>query len=140
MVDNQRGAVSIQYRTNPPVTNDELNTLFAASWPDHLGRDFSPVLERSLAYVCAYDQNRLIGFVNLAWDGGIHAFILDTTVHPAVRRQGIGQALVEHAAAVAQERAIEWLHVDYEPHLQAFYQQCGFQPTQAGIRRLTLSP
>ena len=89
--------------------------------------------------MCAYDQNRLVGFVNLAWDGGIHAFILDTTVHPTVRQRGIGQALVKHAAAVAQERGIEWLHVDYEPHLRAFYRQCGFQHTAAGIRRLNPS-
>ncbi len=139
MSDNQYSEVNVQYRISPAVTNDELNILFAASWPHHSWYDFSPVLQRSLAYICAYDQNRLVGFVNLAWDGGIHAFILDTTVHPTVRRRGIGQALVKHAAAVAQERAIEWLHVDYEPHLQAFYRQCGFQHTGAGIRRLNPS-
>ena len=139
MSDNSYSEVNVRYCINPPVTNDELNLLFAASWPHHSWCDFSPVLQRSLAYVGAYDQNRLIGFVNLAWDGGIHAFILDTTVHPTVRRCGIGQALVKHAAAVAQERGIEWLHVDYELHLQAFYRQCGFQHTAAGIRRLNPS-
>jgi GNAT superfamily N-acetyltransferase len=130
------GNYHIQYYISLPLTNNELNLLFAASWPDHSWRDFSPILQRSLAYVCAYDQNRLIGFVNLAWDGGIHAFILDTTVHPAMRRRGIGQALVKQAIIVAQERGIEWLHVDYEPHLQDFYRQCGFQHTEAGIQWL----
>ena len=139
MSDNPDSEINIRYCINPPVTNDELNMLFAVSWPHHSWCDFSPVLQRSLAHVCAYDQDRLIGFVNLAWDGGIHAFILDTTVHPTVRRRGIGQALVKHAAAVAQERGIEWLHVDYEPHLQTFYRQCGFQHTEAGIRRLNPS-
>src|SRR5262245_24530447 len=105
------GNYHIQYNISLPLTNNELNLLFAASWPNHSWRDFSPVLQRSLAYVCAYDQNRLVGFVNLAWDGGVHAFILDTTVHPAMRRRGIGQALVKQAIIVAQERGIEWLHV-----------------------------
>jgi ribosomal protein S18 acetylase RimI-like enzyme len=130
------GNYHIQYYISPPLTNNELNLLFAASWPAHAWCDFSPILQRSLAYVCAYDQNRLVGFVNLAWDGGIHAFILDTTVHPAMRRRGIGQALVKQAISVAQERGIEWLHVDYEPHLQGFYRQCGFQHTEAGIQGL----
>jgi ribosomal protein S18 acetylase RimI-like enzyme len=115
------------------VTNDDLNALFAASWPAHAESDFQPILSRSLAYICAYDAERLIGFVNLAWDGGIHAFILDTTVHPDLRRRGIGQQLVLKAAAVAQACGVEWLHVDFEPHLRHFYQSCGFQPTEAGL-------
>jgi ribosomal protein S18 acetylase RimI-like enzyme len=36
---------------------------------------------------------RLIGFVNVASDGGQHAFILDTCVHPAFRRRGMSQPL-----------------------------------------------
>ena len=130
------------YRVRPPLTNDALNALFVVSWPDHLWRDFRPLLRHSLAYVCAYltssrhDDIVLIGFVNLAWDGGIHAFLLDTTVHPDWRRRGIGTELVRRAAQVARERGIEWLHVDCEPHLQSFYRECGFQQTAAGLMNL----
>jgi ribosomal protein S18 acetylase RimI-like enzyme len=127
---------TISYRVSPAVTNDVLNALFAASWPDNVWSDFEPVLSRSLAYVCAYQQDRLIGFVNLAWDGGIHAFLLDTTVHPNFRRLGIGRELAAHAAQVTRERGIAWLHVDYEPHLESFYRGCGFQHTEAGLMRL----
>lgn len=32
---------------------------------------------------------------------------------------------------------IEWVHVDYEPHLEGFYRKtCGFGPTPAGLLRL----
>ena len=127
---------TISYRISPPITNDALNALFGASWPDHAWSDFEPALSHSLAYICAYQQDRLIGFVNLAWDGGVHAFLLDTTVLPAFRRHGIGRELVIGAAQVARERAIEWLHVDYEPHLEAFYRGCGFRHTEAGLMRL----
>jgi GNAT superfamily N-acetyltransferase len=136
MSGNQGEVIAVQYRVSPPVTNDELNNLFAVSWPDHSWCDFTPVLAQSLAYICAYAAERLIGFVNVAWDGGIHAFILDTTVRPDVHRRGIGQNLVKQAAAIAQQRGIEWLHVDFEPHLREFYRQCGFQHTEAGIKRL----
>ena len=127
---------TISYHISPAVTNGALNVLFAAAWPDHIWSDFAPVLSRSLAYVCAYQQERLIGFVNVAWDGGIHAFLLDTTVHPDVQRHGIGRALVIRAIQVARERGIAWLHVDYEPHLELFYRACGFQHTAAGLMRL----
>ena len=127
---------TISYRVSPALTNDALNALFAVAWPDNVWSDFEPVLSRSLAYVCAYQQDRLIGFVNLAWDGGIHAFLLDTTVHPDVRRQGIGRELVARAAQAARERGIAWLHVDYAPHLESFYRGCGFRHTEAGVIRL----
>jgi GNAT superfamily N-acetyltransferase len=127
---------SILYRVSPPVSDEELNALFAAAWEGHETRGFAPVLERSLAYVCAHVGERLAGFVNLAWDGGRHAFVLDTTVHPDFRRRGIGVALVERAADVARDRGVEWLHVDYEPRLEEFYRRCGFRRTAAGVRRL----
>jgi GNAT superfamily N-acetyltransferase len=126
----------IVYRVNPSVTNEVLNALFATAWPDYKASDFTPILSRSLAYICAFADDLLVGFVNLAWDGGIHAFVLDTTVHAHYQRQGIGQKLVEEAIAVAKEQGIEWLHVDYEPHLEGFYRQCGFEPTLAGLRNL----
>ena len=127
---------TITYHVNPDVGNEELNALFAASWPEHRWSDSQSVLQRSLTFVCAYHNNELIGFVNVAWDGGVHAFLLDTTVHPDWRRQGIGRQLVQRAAAASRERGMEWLHVDYDPHLEAFYRGCGFEPTLAGLIRL----
>ena len=127
---------TITYRISPAITNDVLSALFAAAWPDYVWSDFEPVLGRSLAYVCAYRHDRLIAFVNLAWDGGIHAFLLDTTVHPEFQRQRIGRELVARAAQAARERGIVWLHVDYEPHLESFYRGCGFRHTEAGLMRL----
>ncbi len=135
--DQPRGSPAIVYRVSAPVTNQALNALFAASWPDHRSSDLCPALRHSLAYICAYQGDRLVGFVNMAWDGGIHAFILDTTVRPELRRRGIGRELVRRAADVARrDHGIEWLHVDYAPHLQEFYRQCGFRHTEAGVMRL----
>ncbi len=136
MADQPNPKVDIEYKLSPPIPNAELNGLFAAAWPNHTASDFQPILQRSLAYVCAYRDQALVGFVNLAWDGGIHAFLLDTTVHPAVQRQGLGRELVARALVAARERGIEWVHVDYEPHLGDFYRGCGFRPTEAGLVQL----
>ena len=128
--------MSIDYRVSPAITNDELNVLFANAWENHRMWDFLPVLQHSLLFVCAYYETRLIGFVNVAWDGSQHAFILDTTVDRGFQRRGIGVQLVTRAAEAAKERGVEWLHVDYEPHLRNFYEQCGFKETAAGLMRL----
>jgi ribosomal protein S18 acetylase RimI-like enzyme len=126
----------VQIIRKPHLTDDDLNHLFVASWPGHTSRSFAEVLKRSLAYFGAYQQVRLIGFVNLAWDGGVHAFLLDPTVHPDFRRQGIGLALVNAAARLAADGGIEWLHVDYEPELESFYRAAGFRSTLAGLLRV----
>jgi len=90
-------------------------------------------LERSLCWVSAHIGERLVGFVNVAWDGGRHAFLLDSVVHPSCRRRGIGLALVRCAVEEARSLGAEWLHVDYEARHADFYRRCGFRPTQAGL-------
>jgi GNAT superfamily N-acetyltransferase len=95
-------------------------------------------LERhALTWVGAFEGDRLTGFVQVCWDGGRHAFLLDTVVDPQAQGHGIGTALVEAAAAEARAAGCDWLHVDFEPHLQHFYlDSCHFRPTAAGLLRL----
>jgi GNAT superfamily N-acetyltransferase len=93
--------------------------------------------EHALTWVGAFDGERLTGFVQVCWDGGSHAFLLDTVVDPGRQHEGIGGRLVEAAAAGARAAGCEWLHVDFEPHLSRFYLDgCGFRPTEAGLLRL----
>ena len=134
------GAAQVEYRTSPVVRDAELNRLFASAWARHRDRPFDAVLSRSLAYICAFADEQLIGFVNIAWDGGGHAFVLDTTVSPDYQRRGIGTELVRRAAQNAAKAGIEWLHVDFEPQLAGFYRACGFSATNAGLMRLVPRP
>jgi GNAT superfamily N-acetyltransferase len=115
------------------VSDLELNALFAASWPNHRTTEFETVLRSSAAYVCAYQGAELVGYVNAAWDGRAHAFILDATVRPSHRRRGIGKQLVLRVVEQVRRRGVMWVHVDFEPHLRDFYRQCGFRPSEAGV-------
>ena len=126
----------IEIATDPFPSDEAMRRLWLAAWGDEGHASFQPLLGRSLAHVGAYQGVTLIGFVNVAWDGGVHAFILDTCVDPNFRRQGIASLLVARAAEVARARGAHWLHVDFEPHLESFYRQCGFGPTAAGLMRL----
>jgi GNAT superfamily N-acetyltransferase len=128
--------MSVEYRIDPPLDDAALNDLFARAWSDHVPRQFASVLAHSLGVVCAFDSTRLVGFVNLATDGGEHAFLLDPTVDPHHRRRGIGTELVRRAADLARERGCKWLHVDYEAALTAFYHAAGFRDSAAGVMRL----
>ena len=132
---------SIVYRHDCAVSNEQLRSLFADAWPEKGSKcDYSVVLSRSLGYVCAFLKEALVGFVYVAWDGGVHAFLLDPTVRTGVQRQGIGSELVRRAADLARSKGAEWLHVDFEPHLEEFYRKCGFKETCAGLIRLNDRP
>ena len=92
----------------------------------------------SLGWVTARDaRGSLIGFVNVAWDGGDHAFLIDTKVRPDHQRRGIGTELVRIAARHAKEAGCEWLEVDFDEPLASFSSgACGFVPTSAGLLHL----
>src|SRR5262245_57670526 len=119
---------NIRILEKPNLSDADLNDLFSASWPSHSSRAFAPILQRSLTYFGAFQGTQLIGFVNVAWDGGSHAFLLDPTVLPACRRRGIGLALIAEAVNAATAGGAEWLHVDYESALDHFYRRAGFRP------------
>lgn len=127
----------VDLAVRPLLTDAELHALFGAAWPGYRQVPFGPVLARSLTWVAARSGERLVGFVNVATDGGIHAFLLDTAVHPDWQRRGIGRRLVMTAVDQTRAAGITWVHVDYEPHLDGFYHGCGFRPTAAGVLRLT---
>jgi ribosomal protein S18 acetylase RimI-like enzyme len=119
--------------------NAEVSELHAEAFGHRvLDDDWVGQVERhSLGWVCARDGDELVGFVNVAWDGGVHAFVLDTIVAAQAGRRGIGTRLVGAAVEGARAAGCEWLHVDFEDHLRAFYlDACGFVPTNAGLIRL----
>lgn len=126
----------VELRISGAVSDATLNGLFANAWEGHVERSFQPVLSKSLLFVCAYEREELVGFVNVATDGGQHAFILDTCVHGRLRRNGIGKALVRKAIEAASQAGIAWVHVDYEPKLHHFYEACGFRSSAAGVLRV----
>ncbi|HEV2377445.1 MAG TPA: GNAT family N-acetyltransferase [Streptosporangiaceae bacterium] len=125
-----------RYEWRGQFTNSALNALHAAGFGHQvLDEDWwSQVNQHSLGWVCAWNGHDLVGFVNVAWDGGVHAFILDTVVAARTRRQDIGTRLVAVATEHARAAGCEWLHVDFEDHLRPFYfGSCGFEPTNAGL-------
>ncbi|MEU5302667.1 GNAT family N-acetyltransferase [Streptomyces noursei] len=128
--------MAITYQWRGDVDNASLNALHADGFGSPVAQtDWRTRLERhSLGWVCARENGSLVGFVNVAWDGGVHAFLLDTVVARDRQSHGIGAGLVAIAAEQARAAQCAWLHVDFEDHLRAFYfDACGFTRTTAGL-------
>ena len=126
----------IEYEWRGDFENPEVDGLHAEGFAHELGDDdwWGLVNRHSLGWICARRAGVLVGFVNVAWDGWSHAFVLDTLVTSTVRRQRVGQGLVQVAVTEARRAGCEWLHVDFEDHLRPFYfGACGFTSTNAGL-------
>ena len=78
--------------------------------------------QHALTWIGAFDDDKLVGFIQVCWDGGSHAFVLDTAVDPDWQHQGIGTSLVRRAA-----------EEDVSPF---YFKSCGFESTKAGTLNL----
>lgn len=132
--------MAVTIRSRFSVDDVALSRLHSLAFFGHPDAPVQPWAERlarhGLTWVGAFDDELLVGFVQVCWDGGRHAFLLDTVVAPERRRRGIGRSLVQRAVADVRSAGCEWLHVDHEPHLTPFYRACGFRPTEAGLLHL----
>ncbi len=144
------GAVTVETTWRGAFHGDEVNRLHAEAFRtrvfDVSEWDWQQLVDsHSLGWVTARASSDdavaastdLLGFVNVVWDGLVHAWIQDVMVAASARHRGIGQQLVQAAADGARQAGCEWLHVDFEDHLKPFYiRACGFTPTNAGLLEL----
>jgi GNAT superfamily N-acetyltransferase len=135
--------MAVTYEWRGAFDNVEVNELHAEAFGTRVLDEAQPnwreiVHRHSLGWVVARAGDDLVGFVNVIWDGPIHAWIQDTVVATRARAQGIGTRLVAMARDQARDAGCEFLHVDFEDHLTAFYlNSCGFTSSAAGLIALT---
>lgn len=128
----------IDYRWRDPITDHEMVDLVRCHGGTPSPGWWPRVNRQSLGWVGARDPGGLlVGFVNVAWDGCDHAFLIDTKTRGSHQRRGVGTALVRLAAERAAAAGCEWLHVDFTAEHARFYlDACGFVRTDAGLVRL----
>lgn len=131
--------MTVAYAWRGEFGNAEMNRLHAEVFEtrvfDESEWNWREQVERhSLGWVVARDERSLVGFVNVPWDGLVHAWIQDTMVAEGARHHGIGTELVAVAVREARRAGCEWLHVDFDDHLRPFYfEACGFTTTNGGL-------
>jgi GNAT superfamily N-acetyltransferase len=129
----------VTYEWRGGFVNDEVNALHADAFATRVYSEsewnWRQLVERhSLGWVVAREGDTLVGFVNVLWDGLVHAWIQDTMVARIAGRRGIGTHLIATACDAARDAGCEWLHVDFDDHLRRFYYDaCGFTPTNGGL-------
>jgi GNAT superfamily N-acetyltransferase len=128
-----RVTTELTFEMQPSLTDEQLEELFLDAWGEAPAVPYSLVLPHSLTWVGAFREGTLVGFVNLAWDGGAHAFITDAMVRSDLRQRGIGLELVSRAVDAARAAGVRRIHADYEPHLDGFFAKAGFLRARARV-------
>ena len=137
-----RPAVTTIFTWRGTFRNGEVNALHAEAFQTPVYDDAEwdwvrLTADHSLGWVVARQDGELAGFVNVLWDGLVHAWLQDTMVASRSRGAGIGMGLVARARDGAKAAGCEYLHVDFDEHLAPFYLgACGFRPTLAGLMAL----
>ncbi|HXR12799.1 MAG TPA: GNAT family N-acetyltransferase [Gaiellaceae bacterium] len=130
--------MSLRFEWRTDVADEELGDLTRSHGGNQESGWWDRIRPHSLGWGTARDRDGvLVGFVNVAWDGGDHAFLIDTKVRPDHQRRGVGTELVRIAALQARRAGCEWMEVDFDDELASFYlDACGFVPTSAGLLHL----
>lgn len=81
----------------------------------------------SYCHIAAFDNNRVIGYVDCVSNGLTDAYIQDLMVHPEHHHRGIGTELMNQMIAYLKDKNIYMISVVYgEEELRPFYEQFGF--------------
>jgi GNAT superfamily N-acetyltransferase len=128
----------VDYRWRADISDADVNGLTRSYGGQAEDGWWDRIRPHSLGWATAHlGDGTPVGFANVAWDGGDHAFLLDPKVRLDHQRRGIATELVHRCAGHAAEAGCEWLHVDFQDELGPFYVgACGFLPTAAGLLRL----
>ena len=86
------------YEWRGAFTNQEVNALHAEAFNTRVfeesGWNWVELVHRhSLGWVVAREGAELVGFVNVLWDGLVHAWLQDTMVAAKAQGRGIGPTL-----------------------------------------------
>jgi len=140
--NDARTTASIHLRAMQPQDFDEIVPLLKQLWP---ARTIDVPAARALferglasdrrAYLCACQGDRIVGVCTLIirdclWLQGDVGYLCDLVVHESQRGAGIGTALVEKAAEIAQARGCLRLELDsgfHRPEAHRFYEHRGFE-------------
>ncbi len=80
-----------------------------------------------------YDNNLLVGFVDVLSDGVDDALIRSLVVHPEYQRRGIGLELIRIVVKKLKADQIKTINVLFEPELNALYSKAGFRVVSGGL-------
>lgn len=97
----------------------------AVGW-NRMENEYKNPLMTSYYHIAAYEDNKLIGYIDCVSNGVTDAYIQDLMVCPDHQGKGVGTELMNKMIEQLKEKHIYMISVVYEEGLKPFYERFGF--------------
>lgn len=122
----------MRYEFSPKVSVREISELRKSVGWNGMEECYKDSLKGSYFYICCYEGNKLIGFLDVVSNGVTDAYIQDVMVKPEYQGKGIGTNLMNLAIKKLKEDNIYMISVLFDEPLLPFYKEFGFNITLSG--------
>ncbi len=120
------------YKVNETVPVKELADLRESAGWNRMENEYASPLMASYCHIAAYEDDKLVGYIDSVSNGVTDAYIQDLMVCPSCRGRGIGTELMNRMIAYLKEKHIFMISVVYEEDLRTFYERFGFRHMLCG--------
>ena len=120
------------YEFNEKVSAKALADLRGSVGWNRMESAYQSPLMTSYCHIAAYEEGKLIGYIDSVSNGVTDAYIQDLMVCPDHQGKGIGTALMDQMIGYLKEKRIYMISVVYEESLKPFYARFGFYPMLCG--------
>lgn len=122
----------MKYEFSPQISPKEVSELRNSVGWNGMEQCYKNSLNKSYFYICCFDDNKLIGFLDVVSNGVTDAYIQDVIVNPDFQGKGIGTNLMKLAIDKLIEDNIYMISVLFHESLSPFYKKFGFNLLLAG--------
>ncbi len=114
------------YKINETVCPEALSDLRESVGWNRMEKEYGDPLMNSFCHITAYEDDKLVGYIDCVSNGVTDAYIQDLMVHPVCQGRGIGTDLMNRMIAYLKEKRIYMISVVFEESLKDFYERFGF--------------
>jgi len=125
--------VLLRYELNPEVSAEMVASLRQRCGWEARQKKMEKIIGCTYLAAACFDDQKLIGFVDVLSDGVEDALIRGLIVDPDYRRRGIAVALLNMVVGRIRADQIKTVNVLFEPNLADLYQKAGFRIVSGGL-------
>lgn len=122
----------MRYEFSPQVSPEEISELRKSVGWNSMKECYKNSLKQSYFYICCYEGDKLIGFLDVVSNKVTDAYIQDLMVNPEYQGKGIGTNLMNMAITKLKEDRIYMISVLFDEALLPFYKRFGFYTMLSG--------
>ncbi|MBW6463813.1 MAG: GNAT family N-acetyltransferase [Firmicutes bacterium] len=125
--------MSLRYELNPGISAGEIASLRHQVGWESREKELAELVGCTYMTAACFEDDLLVGFVDVLSDGVEDALIRSLVVHPDYRRRGIALNLLKMVTERIKKSNIKTTNVLFEPELTDLYRKAGFRIVGGGL-------